>query len=162
MLYYNNQTGVQDEADMTDDNTGPVPVPGNEREDCSTRVRLTPLRRKVPAILEAEQQVPGAHEVIERLHARGTVTVSPAAGRIPDGLEEHGPIHRIASPKTLFPCTCTHGPWQSVTLICRSCRAVDAVSLPSANPSALERAGGRGFRVEQTPVEMEGLCPGCS
>ncbi len=125
-------------------------------------LRATPLRSRVFAILLAEKRPIGAYEVMDRLRDDGKTIHPPVVYRILHFLEENGFIHRIASRKAYTACTGSHESGQYALLICRSCKSVEEVDLADDGTTFVDLARAAGFQVEQTFLEMEGLCLHCS
>lgn len=131
-------------------------------ELCAARsVRLTTARRRVLEILLAEHKALGAYEVLAKLSERGEPAHPPAAYRALDFLVEHGLAHRVERLNAFIACSEPGNGHRPVFLICRDCRSV-AEAMDARDDSALQGTAERvGFRIEQSSVELEGLCPSC-
>lgn len=129
---------------------------------CSAHnLKLTPTRRRVLEFLLEEHRALGAYDILQRLSNEGLGTQPSVAYRALDFLLTHGFVHKIERLNAYIACAHpleTHAP---AFMICRAC---DSVVEASSSPSKglLGRAAREaGFKIEQTVVEAEGLCPNC-
>lgn len=129
---------------------------------CAARsVRLTAARRRVLEILLAEHRALGAYEVLAKLSEKGEPAHPPAAYRALDFLVENGLAHKVERLNAFIACSHPHDGHRPVFLICRDCRSVAEATDPE-NDSALHNTAERvGFQIENSSVELVGLCPGC-
>ena len=132
---------------------------------CKARgVQFTPVRRRVLEILAEAHAAMGAYDVLARLNAEGLGSQPPVAYRALSFLVEQGFAHRIERLNAFVACAhpgpelgAAHSP---VFLICRVCGTV-AESEADLGSSLGAQAAQSGFRIEQTVVEAQGLCPDC-
>ncbi len=131
-------------------------------ELCAARsVRLTAARKRVLKILLAEHKALGAYEVLARLSEKGEPAHPPAAYRALDFLVENGLAHKVERLNAFIACSDPHDGHRPVFLICRDCRSV-AEATDAENDNALRKTAEQvGFRIENSSVELVGLCPGC-
>lgn len=121
-------------------------------------VQLTPIRRRVLEILLENHAAMGAYDVLARLDAEGLGSKPPVAYRALTFLIEQGFVHRIERLNAFIACAhpgATHDP---AFMICRVC---GNVAEAQADTAMDKTAAESGFRVEQTVIEAEGLCPAC-
>lgn len=124
---------------------------------CATRkVQLTPVRRRTLEILLEAHAALGAYDVLARLEADGFGDKPPVVYRALGFLVEQGFVHRIERLNAFVACAhpgATHDP---AFMICRGCgKVAEAVAADQSF------AASSGFRIEQTVIEAEGLCPAC-
>jgi Fur family transcriptional regulator, zinc uptake regulator len=127
---------------------------------CAERgVQFTPVRRKALEILLQSHQAMGAYEVLGQLAAAGLGSQPPVAYRALAFLVDQGFAHRIERLNAFVACAhpgTTHAP---AFMICRSCHKVAEAEAAPGGPFGAVTSGG--FRIEQTVVEAQGLCPAC-
>jgi len=127
---------------------------------CAERgAQLTPLRRRVLEILLESHRAMGAYDVLARLGAEGLGSKPPIAYRALGFLVEQGFAHRIERLSAFVACVHPGSPHRPAFMICRACRKVAEAETAPGGPFADGSAPG--FRIEQTVVEAEGLCPSC-
>jgi len=126
---------------------------------CAERaVQLTPVRRRVLEILLESHAAMGAYDVLARLDAEGLGDKPPVAYRALSFLVDQGFVHRIERLNAFIACAHPGAPHDPAFMICRGCGKV-AEAL--ANQALGAEAAMSGFQIEQTVLEVEGLCPGC-
>jgi Fur family zinc uptake transcriptional regulator len=127
---------------------------------CADRkVQMTPVRRRVLEILLESHAALGAYDILARLDAEGLGSKPPVAYRALAFLTEQGFAHRIERLNAFVACAhpgATHDP---AFMICRACGKV--AEAEAAAPALGQSARAAGFRIEQTVIEAEGLCPAC-
>lgn len=128
---------------------------------CAARkVQFTPVRRRVLEILLEAHEAMGAYDVLARLDREGLGSVPPVAYRALTFLVEQGFAHRIERLNAFVACSHPGSVHDPAFMICRNCGTVAEAETPPGG--ALSRsAAAAGFRIEQTVVEAEGLCPAC-
>lgn len=127
---------------------------------CATRaVQFTRVRRRVLEILLESHRAMGAYDVLERLAAEGLGSKPPTAYRALGFLVDQGFAHRIERLNAFVACVHPGARHTPAFMICRACRKVAEAETAPGGPFAI--GAGAGFRIEQTMVEAEGLCPGC-
>lgn len=129
------------------------------QDACRARkVQFTPLRRRVLEILLENHAAMGAYDVLARLDAEGLGSKPPIAYRALTFLVEQGFVHRIERLNAFVACAHPGAVHDPAFMICRSCGKVAEAEADAA----LDRSAAQtGFRVEQTVIEAEGLCPAC-
>ena len=121
--------------------------------------RLTPVRRRTLEILLESHAALGAYDVLDRLATEGLGDKPPVAYRALAFLVDHGLAHRIERLNAFVACAHAGSDHAPAFMICRSCRAVAEAQ---DRPDRLQRpAVASGFKIEQTVIEAEGLCPAC-
>ncbi|MEM7210513.1 MAG: Fur family transcriptional regulator [Pseudomonadota bacterium] len=129
---------------------------------CAERsVRLTDSRRRVLEILLADHKALGAYEVLSQISERGEPAHPPAAYRALDFLVENGLAHRIERLNAFIACSAPRTGHRPAFLICRDCRSVAEAQIDPDEGVLGETAARIGFQIEQTSIEVEGLCPAC-
>ncbi len=103
----------------------------------------------------------GAYEVLDVLRVDGLGSQPPVAYRALDFLVRHGFAHRIERLNAFVACTRPDAPHDPAFLICRGCDAVAETAATTPEDSIGDAARGAGFRIEQTVIEAQGLCPNC-
>lgn len=132
---------------------------------CKARgVQFTPVRRRVLEILAEAHAAMGAYDVLARLSAEGLGSQPPVVYRALTFLVDQGFAHRIERLNAFVACAhpgqnqgADHSP---VFMICRACGTV-AEAEADLGGSLAGQAALSGFRIEQTVVEAQGLCPAC-
>lgn len=124
------------------------------------RVQFTPVRRRVLEILAEAHAAMGAYEVLARLDREGLGSQPPVAYRALGFLVDQGFAHRIERLNAFVACAHPGADHAPVFLICRSCGTV-AESEADLGGTLHAEAAQTGFRIEQTVVEAQGLCPEC-
>lgn len=125
-------------------------------DECASKgLQLTPVRRRVLEILLESHVALGAYDILERLAAEGMGSKPPVAYRALNFLIENGFVHRIERLNAYVACGHPGERHAPAFLICRSCGQVAETEAPG------RIKGTRGFAVESTVVEAEGLCPKC-
>ena len=128
---------------------------------CQARgVLFTPVRRRVLEILLESHAAMGAYDVLARLDSEGLGSKPPVAYRALTFRVDQGVVHRIERLNAFVACALPGSDHAPAFLICRSCGTVaEAEAAPGGPLNA--QASQSGFRIEQTVVEAQGLCPAC-
>ena len=131
-----------------------------EAQCAARKMQLTPVRRRTLEILLEAHAALGAYDVLARLDADGFGSKPPVAYRALAFLVEQGLAHRIERLNAFVACAHAGANHDPAFLICRGCGTVaEAETVPGG---ALSRAAAAaGFLIEQTVIEVEGLCPAC-
>ena len=133
-----------------------------EKRCAEKGLRFTPVRRKVLEILLQEHRALGAYVILDRLREEGFGSQPPVAYRALDFLVAHGFAHKIERLNAFVACSNpgeTHAP---AFMICRMCESVAEANSTPARGALGAAARATGFRIEQTVVEAEGVCPSCA
>ena len=125
--------------------------------------RLTPARLAVYAEMLARGRPVSAYELLALLEQRQERKIAPlTVYRQLDFLMRTGLVHRLQSAKTYLPCDHPDHAHESQFLLCSSCGVVDEVESGELETLLSRIADERGFRPENTVVEVEGLCGDCA
>ncbi|HEY5790123.1 MAG TPA: Fur family transcriptional regulator [Gammaproteobacteria bacterium] len=151
------------------------PQPGHDHASCIASAlrtaealcrrrgaRLTAQRREVLELVWSGHAPIGAYALLERMREAGTRRPAPmTVYRALEFLQAHGLIHRIASLNAYVGCIAPGSGHGSQFLICRSCHAVGEVHDEALDAALEQVAADGGFRLDETRVELEGLCQRC-
>ncbi len=118
-------------------------------------LKLTPMRRRVLAILLESHEALGAYDILNRLVAEGEAAQPPIVYRALAFLTEHGFAHKVESQNAYIACSFPQEAHQAALMICRNCKSVGEASLPE------QVLAGQDFHIESEVVEAEGLCSKC-
>lgn len=132
---------------------------------CRARdARLTPIRREVLELVWQSHKPLGAYTILEQLAERGGRTSRPAPPtvyRALDFLQELGLVHRLASRNAFIGCHQPEHEHQGHFLICRDCETALELTDTAVTQSVAAAAQHSGFTIEQSCIELVGLCPAC-
>jgi Fur family transcriptional regulator, zinc uptake regulator len=124
--------------------------------------RLTPIRRKVLAVLLGSHKPLGAYDIIERLAPKGVRPAPITAYRALEFLRENGLVHRIASRNAFIACVHNHAAGDLVVfLICEGCGVVGEASSAAVTATLTSAARGVGFMPKSPVIEITGICTHC-
>jgi Fur family zinc uptake transcriptional regulator len=163
------------------------PSPDHDHDRCSSDAmavaealcaqhgqRLTPIRRKVLAVLLASHKPLGAYEIIDRMAAKGSHQGShqgshpgprPApitAYRALEFLRENGLVHRIESRNAFIACVHNHATHDPVVfLICEKCGAVGEAASAAVADTIKTASRAAGFTPKTPVIEISGTCAHC-
>ncbi len=124
-------------------------------------VRLTPLRREVLELVLSAKKPVGAYDLLAQLGRDGRPAAPPTVYRSLDFLMEQGFIHRLASINAYLSCCYPAHRHQSVFLICTQCQRTDELPLGSLASPLQALTAQQQFRVQQSLIELSGLCQDC-
>ena len=129
---------------------------------CEARgVRLTKLRRRVLELIWASHAPVKAYDLLDQLRGEHAGAAPPTVYRALDFLAAEGLIHRIESLNAFVGCAGPDHDHQGQFLICHRCGETAELDDPDIAALLRRKAAGIGFRVEQSMVELKGLCPRC-
>jgi Fur family zinc uptake transcriptional regulator len=137
---------------------------GQVERACSRQgLHLTPLRRRVLAIL-AESSAPlGAYAIIEQLSRReGKQIAPPTVYRTLEFFLDHGFLHKIESRNAYAPCEHLGHAHHGVLLLCEKCGRSDEIEDVGLDHLLRETAARAGFAPHRQMVELLGLCRDCA
>ena len=144
----------------------PLPVKWRKlAESCCSAAgeRLTPARLAAYAELLASEKPVSAYELIALLEDRQQRKIAPlTVYRHLDFLIRVGLVHRLESTQSYVPCDHPEHAHESQYLMCSSCGNADEVASKPLESLVRRIAGERGFRPENTVVEIKGLCARCT
>ena len=125
--------------------------------------RLTPLRRRVLALVCESHSPVGAYELLARLGGeRKARAAPPTIYRALDFFMEHGLIHRINSLNAYVACFGPGRPHDACLFICERCRTVEESDAFGLRRAIDHEAGESGFRVRRQTIEVTGVCRACA
>ena len=124
-------------------------------------LRFTPVRRKVLEFLLQDHRALGAYTILDKLRENGFGSQPPIAYRALDFLVVNGLVHKIERLNAFIACAHANHSHTPVFMICRLCDAVAEALSSTARGALLDAARSTGFRIEQTVIEAEGICPSC-
>jgi Fur family zinc uptake transcriptional regulator len=134
-----------------------------EKACLSKGLQLTPLRRRVLAILGERGEPLGAYAIIERLSKlEGKQIAPPTVYRTLEFFEDNGFLHKIESRNVFVPCEHPGHAHAGALLLCDGCgrsQEREDDDLARAVSRAAERAG---FSVVPQMLELHGLCQSCA
>ncbi|MDB2407966.1 transcriptional repressor [Jannaschia sp.] len=125
-------------------------------------LRFTPVRRTVLEILLREHRAMGAYSVLEELSARGFGSQPPVAYRALDFLVAQGFVHKVERLNAFIACAAPGDAHAPAFMICRVCETVAEASCAPMRSAFGHAAAERGFTIERTVIEAEGICPSCT
>lgn len=150
------------------------PAAGHDHGDCRAEalasveavceqrgVRLTKLRRRVLELIWGSHAPVKAYDLLEQLKPEHAGAAPPTVYRALDFLAAEGFIHRIESLNAFVGCGAPRQAHQGQFLICRQCGSAAELSDPEIDQMLQRKAAQLGFRVDQTTLELKGLCPAC-
>jgi len=125
--------------------------------------RLTELRASVLRELAASHQALGAYDVIQRLSAAGRAVAPISVYRVLDSLLEVGLVHRIESRNAFIACHAPHDERRPILfLVCDVCGTVAETGEAGLNEALQSAAQNAKFTLNDTVLEMTGLCEHCA
>ena len=125
-------------------------------------LRLTPVRKRVLAILLESHVALGAYDILRRLGEEGMAAQPPVAYRALDFLMREGFVHKIERLNAFVACCSPAAEHDPAFLVCRGCRRVAEAEAAAAKAAVAPSAAAAGFAVERAVVEVIGLCPACA
>ncbi len=128
----------------------------------SNRLQLTPLRKRVFEFLLEQHQAVGAYQILERLHDEKMGSQPPVAYRSLDFLVKNGFVHKLERLNAFIACTHIGEKHYPGFLICRVCNLVVESALDLSKDIVYQHANESGFNVEDSVVEVMGICKNCS
>lgn len=132
-----------------------------EQHCAATGLRLTPVRRRVLALLLAQHRAMGAYELLDVLRQEGLGSQPPVIYRALNFLVKHGLAHRIEHLNAFVACATPNSGHAPVFLICRMCKRVGEVDTAAAENILAPVTQIAGFRIERASVEAIGICAHC-
>lgn len=134
-----------------------------EERCAAANARLTPARLGAYAELLASERPLSAYELLARLEESQKRKIAPlTVYRHLDFLIKVGLVHRLESTQSYLPCDHPEHTHESQYLLCSSCGAADEVESRPLESLLHTIADQRGFRAENTIVEIKGRCKTCA
>ena len=130
---------------------------------CASKgVQLTPLRRRVLAILSRSAGPLGAYAIADELaRLEGKPIAPPTVYRTLEFLLDNGFLHKIESRNAYAPCEHVGRAHQGVLLLCEKCGRSDEIEDPAVARLVDEAAERAGFAPRRQMIEVQGLCRAC-
>ena len=104
-----------------------------------------------------------AYTILDQLRSEG-LRAPLQVYRALDKLVEYGMVHRLESMNAFVPCRHPDGESESMVAftICESCGEVTEISNNGFDRQLHKLAGGAGFNVKKSTVELFGECSSCA
>lgn len=132
-------------------------------EVCRHRgARLTPLRRRVLALVWRSHRAVKAYDILAALGGGRGAAKPPTVYRALDFLMGHGLIHRIDSLNAFVGCPRPERGHSAQFLICGGCGEVSEMDADGIERAIADRAADAGFALSRRIVELHGTCPQCT
>ncbi len=134
----------------------------------NSKVKLTAKRRNILSVLLSDDGKPmSAYDVADRYKSYFSSTIQVmSAYRMLDFLVEENLAHKLESTNQYIACShivCDHEHKAAQFLICDECQSVDEVMLQEDVKLAIDKSvAGKGFHIQQSQLELHGLCERCS
>ena len=126
-------------------------------------VRLTALREKVLELVWKSHRPVGAYELMTELTQGASKPAQPpTVYRALDFLQAQGLVHRLASINAYIGCNHPGKKHRSCFFICTQCRTTIEIDDDNVSQSLNACANEHGFTINDTSIEMAGLCTNCS
>tara|TARA_B100001057_G_C22710341_1_gene895514 strand:- start:710 stop:1171 length:462 start_codon:yes stop_codon:yes gene_type:complete len=123
--------------------------------------KLTKIRRKVLEILLESHKALGAYEILDKLKSNGFPSQPPVAYRAINFLLKVGFVHKIEKFNTYIACSKPGKSHKPAFLICRKCNLVSETIQKSSNHKIFLEAKNNNFCVENSIIEIIGVCQNC-
>ncbi|HIA08705.1 MAG TPA: transcriptional repressor [Chromatiaceae bacterium] len=151
------------------------PSPGHNHDHCVDQAladarsvcrrrgaRFTEQRARVLELIWQSHRPLGAYQILDQLRTEGRSAQPPTVYRALDFLQDLGLVHRLASLNAYCGCVAPGAQHQSQFLICRECGVVAELREQAILRVVTEAAVSRGFRIDETSIEVAGICPDCA
>ena len=123
-------------------------------------LQFTPLRRRVFEYLLRDHKPLGAYEILDLLREDGLASTPPIAYRVLDFLMKEGFVHKIQGLNAFVACSHPGSSHSPAFMICRKCEKVAELDEKISGIN-LGKSIPLDFSVEETVVEMRGICTSC-
>ncbi len=124
--------------------------------------RLTPIRKKVLELIWQSHKPIKAYDLLALLSDADHLEKPPTVYRALDFLLENHLIHKIESSNSYIGCEFEHHQLDSKFLVCDQCHEVKELLEPKLNKSLQEASSKQGFTINQTNIEIHGVCARCA
>ncbi|KAB7610028.1 transcriptional repressor [Amylibacter sp. SFDW26] len=124
-------------------------------------LQFTKTRRRVLEILLMQHKALGAYDILAHLSDEGLGAQPPVVYRALDFLVTNGFAHKIEKLNAYSACShpgISHSP---VFMICRVCENIVETKTEPLHSFLGTTAEAAGFSIEDTVIEVEGVCPSC-
>lgn len=102
-----------------------------------------------------------AYELIDAVRPAG-ISAPPTVYRALSKLIDAGAVHRVESRNAFVACNRSHSGGATVVLmLCNECGKADEFADPEIGSIVERQAASRGFAVNTTVLEVQGLCADC-
>lgn len=129
---------------------------------CAERgLRLTPIRRRVLELVWSNHKPSKAYDLLSRIRDEHHAAAPPTVYRALDFLLDAGLVHRIESLNAFVGCDGDHGHAAPKFLICQACAHAAELPGDAIDAAIGQAATAAGFKVDDSVVEVTGLCAGC-
>ncbi|MBF0136680.1 MAG: transcriptional repressor [Magnetococcus sp. DMHC-1] len=125
------------------------------------RLRLTPQRQRVLAIIASSHKAVGAYDILEMMTPGGPLPAPVTVYRALEFLMAQGLVHRLASLNAYVACRHPGADHGAHFLVCRHCATVAEMSSAAVWHSIQEKAAMAEFTVATLLVEVAGVCRHC-
>ena len=128
-----------------------------------TPFNLTKNQSLVMSALSRASGPLSAYTILDQLRSEG-LRAPLQVYRALDKLVEYGMVHRLESMNAFVPCRHPDGESESMVAftICESCGEVTEISNNGFDRQLHKLAGGAGFNVKKSTVELFGECSSCA
>ncbi len=123
--------------------------------------KLSKVRRKVLEILLESHKALGAYEILDKLKANGFPSQPPVAYRAINFLLQVGFVHKIEKFNSYIACSNPGKFHKPAFLICRKCNLVSETNQKTSNQKIFLEAKNNNFFVENSIIEIIGVCQNC-
>ncbi len=127
-----------------------------------TGAKLTPIRKKVLELIWQSHKPVKAYDLLAKLSDADHLEKPPTVYRALDFLLENHLIHKIESSNSYIGCEFEHKQLDSKFLVCDQCHEVKELLEPKLNKSLQEASHKQGFTINQTNIEIHGICARCA
>jgi Fur family zinc uptake transcriptional regulator len=133
----------------------------NHAEDVCQQAggRLTKTRRQVLELIWRTHQPRKAYDVLKELAEVDSAAKPPTVYRALDFLQDMGLVHKVECLDAYVGCNGNHA---HQYLICRKCGTVTDIQDAGLSQAVARKAQDKKFQVEQTVIEIKGICERCS
>ncbi len=125
------------------------------------KIKLTPLRQQVLAILSKQKQPLTAYAVLDELKKDKPNAQVMSVYRVLDFLLENGLVHRIENLNSFIICSHLSEGHSSQWLICESCGKAEEIDSKDFCKAISQIERQSGFRVKTPTIELLGVCKVC-
>lgn len=131
-------------------------------ERCKARgATLTPIRRDMLALLQANPEGIKAYDLLSRIRAIRQNATPPTVYRALDFLIEQGLAHKIERLNLFMACQHESHCLPSLFVICPRCSRVSELVNPALTQSLFDSLQQAGHHLAAPEVEVSAVCPAC-